>query len=225
MTATDISIGAADQSLSVKIYEVLRERIIEGQIAPGERIRERELAEEFSVSRIPIREAMPRLEAEGFVKTVPRRGAVVTEMTLSDVEELFVVRSSLEVLAAKLAAQACADGASTERLFARLASAEQALAHSDDRAIAAANSAFHEEILSLSGNALLISLMGPINGRVRRLFRLEAERDQQVLCAEHKEMCHAIADGNTEWAGALAYAHVEHSRADSLKLMRSRADS
>lgn len=224
MSATATSIGAADQSLSVKIYEVIRERIIEGQMAPGERIRERELAEEFSVSRIPIREAIPRLEAEGFIKTLPRRGAVVTEMTMNDVEELFVVRSSLEVLAAKLAAQACAAGASTDELLGRLAAAEEAIEHGEDRAIAAANSAFHEEILRLSGNSLLISLMGPINGRVRRLFRLEAERDQQVLCAEHREMCHAIADGNTEWAGALAYAHVEHSRMDSLHLMRARLE-
>lgn len=224
MTTTDIPLGAADQSLSVKIYEALRERIIEGVIAPGERIRERELAEEFGVSRVPIREAMPRLEAEGFVKTVPRRGAVVTEMTISDVEELFTVRSSLEVLAARLAAQACASGAASVELFGRLAAAEEALEEGDDRAIAAANSALHEEILQLSGNSLLITLMGPINGRVRRLFRLEAERDQQVLCAEHKEMCHAIADGNVEWAGALAYAHVEHSRADSLKLIKDRLD-
>ena len=97
---SDIPLGLADQPLSAKIYEALRERIIEGALRPGERIRERELAEELNVSRIPIREAMPRLEAEGFIRTLPRRGAVVTEMTIGDVEELFVVRSSLEVLAA-----------------------------------------------------------------------------------------------------------------------------
>lgn len=223
-TSTDVPLGMADQSLSAKIYEELRERIIEGVIPAGERIRERELAEEFNVSRIPIREAMPRLESEGFIRTVPRRGAVVTEMTLGDVEELFAVRSSLEVLAARLAAQSCAGGASTEELFARLAAAERAIDDGDDRQIAAANSALHEEILSLSGNSLLIGLMGPINGRVRRLFRLEAERDQLVLCAEHQQMCRAIADGNIEYAGSLAYAHVEHSRSDSLRLMRERLE-
>lgn len=222
MTTAGIPLGTADQSLSAKIYEELRERIIEGVIPAGERIRERELAEEFNVSRVPVREAIPRLEAEGFVKTLPRRGAVVTEMTMSDVNELFVVRSSLEVLAARLAAQACAAGSSSDELFGRLAAAERALVQADDREIATVNSSLHEEILHLSGNTLLISLMGPINGRVRRLFRLEADRDQQVLCAEHKELCQAIADGNVEWAGALAYAHVEHSRADSLKLMKQR---
>ena len=221
---SEIPLGLADQPLSAKIYEALRERIIEGALRPGERIRERELAEELNVSRIPIREAMPRLEAEGFIRTLPRRGAVVTEMTMGDVEELFVVRSSLEVLAAKLAAQACAAGAASDELTRRLHAAEAALDGADDAAIAAANSAFHEEILNLSSNSLLIGLMGPINGRVRRLFRLEAERDQRVLCAEHQELCRAIADGNVEWAGALAYAHVEHSRVDSLRLIRERLE-
>ncbi|WP_349426503.1 GntR family transcriptional regulator [Microbacterium sp. LWS13-1.2] len=147
--ANDVPLGLADRSLSVKIYEELRERIIEGTLAAGERIRERELAAEFNVSRIPIREAMPRPEAQGFIKTLPRRGAVVTEMTLNDVEELFVVRSSLEVLAAKLAAQACAAGASSDELFARLARAEAAPDAGGDRDITAANSALHEEILDL----------------------------------------------------------------------------
>lgn len=223
MTDSDDSrLGLVDQSLSAKIYERLRESIIEGVIPAGERIREREIAEEYGVSRIPIREAMPRLEAEGFVKILPRRGAVVTEMTLTDVEELFAVRSSLEVLCAKLAAESCAQGADTAELFGRLTVAERELEAGDDRGIATANSALHEEILRLSGNALLISLMGPINGRVRRLFRLEAERDQQVLCAEHRELCRSIAEGQVELAGSLAFAHVEHSRVDSLKLMRER---
>lgn len=222
MTARDVPLGLADQSLSAKIYEELRERIIEGIVPAGERIRERELAEEFNVSRIPIREAMPRLESEGFVRIVPRKGAVVTEMTLTDVEELFAVRSSLEVLTARLAAEACRAGADAALLSERLTQSETALESGDDREIATANSALHEEILRLSGNSLLIDLMGPINGRVRRLFRLEAERDQRILCAEHRELCRAVAEGNIELAGSLAFAHVEHSRADSLRLMKGR---
>lgn len=226
MPSTDVPLGVADLSLSAQIYETVRERIIEGILQAGTRIRERDLAEEFQVSRIPIREALPRLESEGFVKTIPRRGTVVTELTYRDVEELFAVRGSLEVLAAKLAAQASAAGASTDPLFEQLTTAEKALERGNDHDIAAANSTLHEEILALSGNRLLISLMGPVNGRVRRLFRLEAERDQQVLCTEHRGMCLAIAAGAVDLAGSLALAHVEHSRIESLKIMRERlADS
>ncbi|WP_284292986.1 GntR family transcriptional regulator [Luteimicrobium album] len=216
------TLGLADQSLSTKIYVELRERIIQGRIRPGERIRERDLAEELDVSRIPLREAFPRLEAEGFIRTVPRRGAVVSELTLRDVEELFEVRSSLEVLAARLAASACERGAHGTGLKEALDKVESALESGDDAAIAAVNSSLHEEILALSGNSLLEMLMVPVNGRVRRLFFLEAERDQQVLCAEHRDLCRAILDGRVELAGSLAFAHVEHSKSESLAIMRQR---
>jgi DNA-binding GntR family transcriptional regulator len=216
------SLGLADQSLATKIYLELRERIIEGVIKPGERIRERELAEELDVSRIPLREALPRLEAEGFIRTLPRRGAVVTDLSLRDVEELFEVRSSLEVLAARLAAAACASGADASDLREALHAAEEALASGDDAQIASVNSTLHEKILRLSGNSLLESLMIPVNGRVRRLFYLEAERDQQVLCAEHRDLCRAIVDGHVELAGSIAFAHVEHSKVESLALMATR---
>ena len=90
------------------VYEWVRERIIDGSLQPGSRIRERDLAEAINVSRVPIREAFPRLEAEGYIRTIPRRGAVVAPMELVDVNEVFDVRASLEVLAARLAAQRCA---------------------------------------------------------------------------------------------------------------------
>ncbi|MBT0993699.1 GntR family transcriptional regulator [Cellulomonas sp. DKR-3] len=214
--------GLADRSLATKIYLELRERIIQGAIKPGERIRERELAEELDVSRIPLREALPRLEAEGFIRTLPRRGAVVTELSLRDVEELFEVRTSLEVLATRLATEACASGADGSELTEALHAAEAALASGDDAEIASVNSTLHEKILRLSGNSLLQLLMVPVNGRVRRLFFLEAERDQQVLCAEHRDLCRAILDGHVELAGSLAFAHVEHSKVESLALMRTR---
>ncbi|WP_307858097.1 GntR family transcriptional regulator [Cellulomonas fulva] len=216
------SLGLADRSLATKIYLELRERIIQGAIKPGERIRERELAEELDVSRIPLREALPRLEAEGFIRTLPRRGAVVTELSLRDVEELFEVRTSLEVLATRLATEACASGADGSELTEALHAAEAALASGDDAEIASVNSTLHEKILRLSGNSLLQLLMVPVNGRVRRLFFLEAERDQQVLCAEHRDLCRAILDGHVELAGSLAFAHVEHSKVESLALMRTR---
>jgi len=215
---SEVPLGIADQSLPTKVYEFIRERIVEGELKPGEKIRERELAAELNVSRIPIREALPRLESEGYIVSLPRRGAVVSALTIEDVRELFVVRASLEVLAARLAAEAAAAGASTMRLFERLSAAERALDSQDDRRIASANSALHEEILALSGNTLLISMMVPINGRVRRLFRLEAARDQVELCAEHSKLCRAIAEGDVERAASLAHAHVEHSRVESLAL-------
>lgn len=207
------------QSLSDGIYEWLRERIIDGTLAPGSRIRERELAERLKVSRVPIREALPQLESEGYIRTMPRRGAVVTRMTVRDVEELFDVRASLEVLAARLAAAECAKGAMTDRLDAALAAAEKALATQDDARIASANSKIHEEILLVSNSTLLRGLMSPVEGRVRRLFHIVTERDQPGLHREHTSLCRAIAEGQVELAGALAFAHVEQSRHDSMPIV------
>ncbi len=212
--------GATDQSLSAKVFEYLRDAIIEGELAPGSRLVERELSERLEVSRIPIREALPQLEADGLIQTLPRRGSFVTQLSLRDISELFDVRTSLDVLAARLAAEQARTHTT------------QALAQSFDRAkvatdagsateIAAANAAFHDAILQLSGNRLLESLMSPISARVRWLFRLTSERDPQLLCHEHQELHDAIASGRAELAASLAYSHVERGRAPSLEALAS----
>lgn len=207
--------GADDQPRARKVYEYLRDGIIEGDLLPGSRLLERELSERLGVSRIPIREALPQLEAEGLITTVPRRGAVVTQLTLRDITELFDVRTSLDVLAARLASQQPRSQV-TAILGPAFARAELATAHGSKTEIAAANSAFHEAIVRLSGSSLLQSLMAPISGRVRWLFRLTSDRDPGVLCSEHHELYDAIRDGDTELAASLAFAHVERGRRPSL---------
>ena len=219
MAQESIETGRADRSLAAGVYEWLRERIIDGTLAPGERIREREVAEDLQVSRIPVREALPQLESEGYIVTLPRRGAVVTQMTVRDVTELFDVRSSLEVLGARLAAQACAEGGSAALLEATLEEAAIAVAAKDDAHIADVNARLHDEILALSGNRLLGKLMAPVSGHVRRLFHVAADRDQDVLHAEHVALVQAIAGGHAELAAALAFAHVEHSRNECLPIV------
>src|SRR5258708_18534023 len=92
-------------SLRDMAYEALKKRIIEVDLQPGERLVERDLADELKVSRIPLREALRRLAAEGLVVLVPHRGALVSPFTPADVRDLFDVRESLEVLAARLAAE------------------------------------------------------------------------------------------------------------------------
>ncbi|WP_236792253.1 GntR family transcriptional regulator [Amycolatopsis sp. GM8] len=207
--------GDDDQPRARKVYEYLRDGIIDGDFPPGSRLLERELSERLGVSRIPIREALPQLEAEGLITTLPRRGAVVTRLTLRDIDELFNVRTSLEVLAARLASQQPHSSA-TAALEPALARAELATADGSKSEIAAANSAFHEAIVRLSANRLLQSMMAPINARVRWLFRLTSDRDPGVLCSEHHELYDAIRNGEVELAASLAFAHVERGRRPSL---------
>jgi len=213
--------GQSGEALDLLVYEWVRERVIDGTFKPGERIRERTLAEELQVSRIPIREAFPRLESEGYIRTLHRRGAVVAEMTVQDVRELFQVRSSLEVLAARLAADACANGASGDRLLAALAEAECAVLSRDGSQIAARTSELHDAILELSNSRLLQNLMVPVEGRIRRLFHLVTQRDGVALHHEHEALCAAIVKGRTELAAALALAHVERSRYETMPIVEA----
>ena len=118
-------------------------------------MRERELADELGVSRMPLREALPQLEADGFIRTVRRRGAVVTQLTIRDIEELFDVRLGVEVYATRLAARRVGAGASADGLREAMARADAALTHRDVNAIAESNAALHEEIVRLAENSLL----------------------------------------------------------------------
>ncbi|MFZ2240556.1 MAG: GntR family transcriptional regulator, partial [Gordonia amarae] len=88
--------STADDSVTQRIYAEIRARIISGELPFGERLRERDLADELDASRVPVREAIVRLEAEGFVETAPRRGASVVRLSLADVQELYDVRLALE---------------------------------------------------------------------------------------------------------------------------------
>ncbi|KAA9165846.1 GntR family transcriptional regulator [Amycolatopsis acidicola] len=214
MTASGVP-ESDDRPRARKVYEYLRDGIIEGELPPGSRLLERELSERLGVSRIPIREALPQLEAEGLITTLPRRGAVVTQLTLRDIGELFDVRTSLDVLAARLASRQPRERA-VAALGPALARAELATTSGSGSEIAAANSAFHEMIVRLSASRLLQSMMAPISARVRWLFRLTADRDPDVLCSEHHELYDAICDGDTDLAASLAFTHVERGRRPSL---------
>ncbi|MYT69007.1 MULTISPECIES: GntR family transcriptional regulator [unclassified Streptomyces] len=216
MTAAQAA-GAERGSLRDRAYDTLRRRIVEAQLQPGERLVERDLAAELAVSRIPLREALRRLEAEGLVVLVPRRGALVSPFTPSDVRDLFDVRESLESLAARLAAER-ADADGLARLASRLDAARAATRRRDRAAIAAANAGFHTDIVELADNPLLTSMMRPLEARTLWLFRLTAQRDAARQCAEHEELYEAIAAGAADRAAALALGHVADGRAESLAL-------
>ncbi|ROO87000.1 GntR family transcriptional regulator [Actinocorallia herbida] len=211
-----------DQSLSERVYAWLREQILNGRFAPGQRLIERELAELMQVSRVPLREALPLLENDGFVKLLPRRGAVVTQPTLRDIDELFDVRESLEVLAARLAARrAAADPGAPDVLALAdcIQRARRALADGDDATAAAANVAFHRQIVKASGHLLLHDLMQPLDGRMEWLFRMTGDRDLTLQCAEHEQLYEALRTGNVDLAGSLAFVHVASGRAPSLRTL------
>ncbi|MGW5332717.1 GntR family transcriptional regulator [Streptomyces bauhiniae] len=192
-------------SVRERVLAALRQDIIAGRLGPGDRLVERELAERYGVSRVPVREAIRALVGEGFVLFESARRTVVRRLTPDDVRELFELREALEVYAAGLAAsratpQALAD---LRELLAEAATATEA---GEAEAITDVNTRFHDRILALAGNALLISVMEPVDGRLRWLTRRNAEWPQ--LLTEHRELYAAIASGDPDRARAHALAHV-----------------
>ncbi|BCY08675.1 GntR family transcriptional regulator [Actinoplanes sp. L3-i22] len=216
MTAT--STGAAP-SLRDSAYAELRRRIIDVVYRPGERLFERDLADELQVSRIPLREALQLLQNDGLVVLVPRQGALVAPFTAADVRDLFDVRESLEVLAARLAAERI-DDAGLTRLRERMTAARDALARADDPATAAANSEFHRLIVTVAANPLLSAMMRPLEAKTQWLFNLTRRRDLIQQCDEHEEMYEAIAAHDAVRAAETAYEHIASGRAESITLAR-----
>lgn len=197
-----------------RVLAELRERIVSGQLRPGDRLIERELAEAFGVSRVPVREAIRTLASEGFLAVSSPRRIVVRQLSRVDVEELFDVREALEVLAAGLAAQR-AGNAELRGLRAVLAVAARATATGEAARITDANTQFHDEIVRLSGNSLVSQLLRPIEGRLRWLTRQnEHWRD---LLVEHGALLDAIASGDPDRARVSALAHVRHNRDVTLR--------
>ncbi|MCZ0989763.1 GntR family transcriptional regulator [Streptomyces diastatochromogenes] len=188
-----------------RVLATLRQDIIAGRLGPGERLVERELADRFGVSRVPVREAIRALVAEGFVLFESARRTVVRRLTPTDVKELFELREALEVYAAGLAAARATPEALAE-LRELLTEATTATKEGDGEAITDINTRFHDRILAMAGNTLLISVMEPVDGRLRWLTRQNEEWPQ--LLDEHRELYEAIASGDPDRARTHALGHV-----------------
>ncbi|MEQ0565040.1 GntR family transcriptional regulator [Amycolatopsis sp. NEAU-NG30] len=197
-----------------RVREELRERILTGRLRPGDRLVERELAEDLGVSRVPVREAIRSLEAEGFLVVQSPRRVVVRQLARVDVEELFDVREALEGLAAGLAA-ARAGAAERKRLERVLADAARATARGDAARIPVLNSRFHDEIVAIAGNALLSTMLQPLEGRLRWLT--SQNEHWADLLDEHRRLYEAIVSGDAERAKASAVEHVRVNREVTLR--------
>jgi DNA-binding GntR family transcriptional regulator len=201
------TLGERHLPLREQVLVALRERIVDGSYAPGERLTEDRLAADFGVSRNPVREALRTAEAEGFVRVLPRRGVVVASPDESAVRDLFVVRARLEPLAARLAAtRASTDDVAGLR--ALLAEAEVATRTGDLAEVARLNSALHRRVIDVGGNVWLSALTGPLYRHVQWVFRLGAARRAPHSWSEHVRLVEAIAAGDPDAAERAAEQHV-----------------
>ena len=192
------------------VYREIWESIVDGRFMPGTRLKERELSALHEVSRIPVREALQRLEAEGFVVTLPNRGARVAEVSRADIDELFDARLCVEPFAARRAAMRVASGAaSLERLADAL---QRSVAPGAGDLPGAGTLDFHAEVVRLSGNSILMRALGPMLGRMEWVFRLTRTTRESEHADEHRQIFPSVAGGNAELAGAQTHAHIELAR-------------
>jgi DNA-binding GntR family transcriptional regulator len=200
-------VGVDHRPLRDVVCDAIRDRIASGVHRPGERLVEDRLADDLGVSRNPVREALRALEVEGYVELIPRRGAIVADLSPEVVAEIFEVRGALEALGARLAAQRAVP-TQVRRLERLLDTAAQALERGDLHRLPDLNTRFHQLILDMGGNSLLGETMAPLRGRTQWIFsRTVGDRAAQSL-AEHRGLADAIADGDADRAATLAAAHV-----------------
>lgn len=211
---TDISTERAG-SLRDRAYEAIRRRIIEVELPPGRRLIERDLAAELEVSRIPLREALRLLSAEGLVIVVPGRGTIVSPFTPADVDDLFDVRASLETTAIRLAAER-ADQTDLARLRDILSKSGEC--QDQPRQLTDLNVDFHSEIVKASGNNLLQTLMRPLDSRLRWLFHLAIGLDPVVQCQAHEAIYVALENRDSALAQRLMLEHIESGREPTLEM-------
>ena len=197
--------------LRQSVYDALIDLIVGGELPPGQHMVETDLARQLGVSRQPIREALHRMEAEGWVDLRPSQGAFVHVPTDQEVDELLDVRALLEAETARLAVRA-AGPAQVARLR-EICAGGQAAADADDLGQAvAANNAFHAEVAVIGGNAVLAELADIVGRRVRWYYRMVAPERGHGSWAEHADLIDAIEASDPERAQLLARRHTERTR-------------
>lgn len=211
----------ATRNLSRYVFDELRARILDGRLAAGAPLSEREIGAELDVSRVPIREAMPLLEAAGLVTLEPRRPAVVTPVTRTGVDELYDIRAVLEPFAARQAAAAVAAGADPAELTGALQLAESAIQQQDWDIFHLRSGQVHLEIERLAGSKLFEAIMEPLRGRTDRLNVANMRTTPTARHDEHVALVETIVQGRVELASAVAFSHVEWGRERILQTLES----
>lgn len=199
--------------ISEDVADELRAEILSGKLKPGDRLVERRIARDSNVSRQPVRDALKLLEKRGLIEQSPTKGMVVAQLDSKSLDDLFVVRESLETLAARLACINVASGADASRLERLLEENAEALAARDDETAFRTNAEFHDEILALADNKMLASMLDPLLLRMHRLSG--GIRDLSIVHAEHVDIYDAIVSGNLR---ALDEAARNHANRLSAKI-------
>ncbi len=207
------------------VFETLREAIIAGQLRPGERLMEVQIAEELGVSRTPVREAIRKLELEGFVIMVPRKGAYVSDMSIKDVTHVFEIRRALEGLAAELAAERMTEEEleELERILDRTAETTSRL---DVTSTVDMDTGFHQILYEASRNERLSSMLYHLREQIQRFRTQSLSRPGRLKRAlvEHQGIVDALRRRDGELARQLVEEHIDNAETELLAVFQENGE-
>ena len=205
------------------VFNTLRQAILRGELKPGERLMEIQLANKLGVSRTPIREALRKLELEGLVNMVPRKGAEVADITEKSLRDVLEVRKALEELSVQLACEKITEEEieDLKRVAERF---KDTLDDQDVTKIAEADVAFHDVIYTATDNQKLILLLNNLREQMYR-YRVEYLKKEEAypqLIAEHEELIDNISKRNKEEATRIMCEHIDNQVATVINVIHTK---
>ena len=208
------------------VFNTLRQAILKGELEPGERLMEIQLAESLGVSRTPIREAIRKLELEGLVLMIPRKGAEVARISEKSLRDVLEVRRSMEELASELACMRI-----TEEEIAELEEAQRAFIKTvesgDVMRIAETDEIYHDIIYKSTKNSRLVQIINNLREQMYR-YRLEYIKDadkRQILLIEHDNIFKAIKARKVAEAKAAMREHIDNQEITVSKNIKEKAEA
>ena len=203
------------------VGDTLRQAIVDGIFKPGERLMEIQLADEMGVSRTPVREAIRKLEIEGFVALVPRRGTYVSDISVKDITDVYEIRIALDVLAAGLCAERITDE-EVVRLRMLLDDIDRHIRNGEFDQIVEVDSAFHDILYQGSHNQRLFMMINNLRDQFTRLRMRSMKQPGRLKNTqkEHRDLVEAIASRDVERAKFTVRTHLENAEATLLTAVR-----
>lgn len=199
----------ASESVVDRVYGELRSMAIRFEFKPGERLHEGDLAKRLGVSRTPLREALHRLNIEGFLRISPGRGFFCRELDAQEIFDLYELRKSLEVAAVRLAAERASD-ADMETLYNALDDAGLIATDSAEIEQVELDETFHERLMMLSGNAEMLHVLRNVNARIRFVRRTDMTIANRISTQqEHRLVLDCLRKRDADGAAAILTQHID----------------
>ena len=195
-----------------RVYQQLREKILEFELYPGSRVTETELAEMFQVSRTPIREAVQRLESEGYLSVRPKQGCFIRDLDIPRLMQYYDVRIALELLSLDKAALFMPT-AQLETLAADWDPATQPGRSGDSEVMEARDESFHIRLAEGGGNTAIAEYLADVNNHIRVVRRLDFTENQRIdlTYVEHHKICQHLLARDVTAAKNLMIGHIKRS--------------